>query len=126
MTRKSSISILAGMLLGLMSVLGCVQAGDAVEGSAKADKLDQCVAPTPDMRRNHFEMIKHQRDLTVRQGIRNRDDSLAKCVDCHARKDAAGTSVSIDSEGEWCAGCHEYVAVSIDCFSCHSSVPGGK
>ncbi len=126
MIRKNSVLIPVCVLFGLMLGLGSVQAGEAVEGSAKADKLDQCVAPTSDMRRNHFEMIKHQRDLTVRQGIRNRDDSLAKCVDCHARKDAAGTPVAIDSEGEWCAGCHEYVAVSIHCFSCHSSVPGGK
>lgn len=114
------------MLLGLMTVLGSVQAGEAVDGSAKADKMEQCVAPTQDMRRNHFEMIKHQRDLTVRHGIRNRDDSLAKCVDCHARKDATGTAVPIDAEGEWCAGCHEYTAVNITCFSCHSAVPGGK
>jgi predicted CXXCH cytochrome family protein len=126
MTRKSSIAILAGMLLGLMSVLGSVQAGEAVEGSAKADKLDECVAPTQDMRRNHFEMIKHQRDLTVHQGIRKTDDSLAGCVDCHAQKDAAGAAVAVNSEGQFCAGCHEYAAVSIDCFSCHTAVPGGK
>ena len=126
MTRKSSISILAGMLLGLMSVLGSVQAGEAVEGSAKADKLDECVAPTQDMRRNHFEMIKHQRDMTVRHGIRKTDDSLAGCVDCHAQKDAAGVAVPVNSEGQFCAGCHEYTAVSIDCFSCHTAVPGGK
>ena len=126
MTRNSSTSILAGMLLGLMSVLGSVSAGDAVDGSAKADKLDQCVAPTPEMRRNHFEMIKHQRDLTVHLGIRKTDDSLAGCVDCHARKDSAGAAVAINSEGEFCAGCHEFAAVSIDCFSCHSAVPGDK
>lgn len=126
MTRKSSISTLAGVLLGLLSVLGSAQAGEAVDGSAKADKLDQCVAPTQDMRRNHFEMIKHQRDLTVHQGIRKTDDSLAGCVDCHARKDAAGAGVPVDSEGQFCAGCHEYAAVSIDCFSCHTAVAGGE
>ncbi len=126
MTYKSSISMLAGMLLGLMMALGSLQAGEAVDGSAKADKLDQCVAPTQAMRRNHFEMIKHQRDLTVRHGIRNRDDSLARCVDCHVRRDADGAAVAVNSEGQWCAGCHEYAAVSIECFSCHASVPGGK
>ena len=126
MTRNSSISILAGMLLGLMTVLGSVSAGEAVDGSAKADKLDQCVAPTQEMRRNHFEMIRHQRDMTVHKGIRKTDDSLAGCVDCHARKDTTGAAVAINSEGQFCAGCHEYAAVSIDCFSCHSAVPGGK
>lgn len=126
MTRNSSISILAGMLLGLITAFGGVSAGEAVDGSARADKLDQCVAPTPEMRRNHFEMIKHQRDITVHKGIRKTDDSLAGCVDCHARKDTAGAAVAINSEGQFCAGCHEYTAVSIDCFSCHSAVPGGK
>ena len=114
------------MLLGLMTVLGSVSAGEAVDGSAKADKLDQCVAPTQEMRRNHFEMIRHQRDMTVHKGIRKTDDSLAGCVDCHARKDTTGAAVAINSEGQFCAGCHEYAAVSIDCFSCHSTVPGGK
>ena len=95
MTRNSSISILAGMLLGLMTVLGSVSAGEAVDGSAKADKLDQCVAPTQEMRRNHLGMIKHQRDMTVHKGIRKTDDSLAGCVDCHARKDTTGAAVAI-------------------------------
>jgi hypothetical protein len=126
MTRKSGISLIVGMLFGLFLSLGSVQAGEAVEGTAKADKLDQCVAPTAEMRRNHFEMIKHQRDLTVHHGVRANDDALAKCVDCHARKDVKGHHVPVDGEGQFCSGCHAYVAVQISCFSCHASVPGDK
>ena len=124
MTRISGI-LLAGLMLGLLGP-GVIQAGEAVEGTAKADKLDQCVAPTAEMRRNHFEKIQHQRDITVHQGVRMTDNSLAGCVDCHARRDAAGQPVAVNQPGEFCAGCHEYAAVSIDCFSCHSKVPGGN
>lgn len=123
MTRKSVIMFLAAILSGLYFGLGNVQAGEAVEGTAKAEKLEQCVEPTALMRRNHFTFIEHQRDLTVHQGIRSSKHSLSGCVDCHARKDASGKAVPVDAEGQFCAGCHEYTAVSLDCFSCHRTVP---
>ena len=126
MTRKSGILFLVSAVLGLLISLGTAQARQSVEGSAKADQLDQCVRETPFMRRNHFEMIKHQRDLTVHQGVRKTDESLAQCVDCHAGTDAAGKPVPVDAEGEFCESCHAYTAVSLDCFSCHRTVPGEK
>jgi len=125
MTRISSMMLLAAALSGLFS-LGSVLAAEAVEGTAKADKLEQCVEPTSVMRRNHFEFIKHQRDLTVHQGIRSSKYSLAGCVDCHARKDSAGKFVPVNAEGQFCDACHDYAAVNLDCFSCHSTVPGEK
>ena len=36
------------------------------------------------MRRNHMELLKHQRDDTVRSGIRGAKYSLKDCVGCHA------------------------------------------
>ena len=125
MTRIRSMMLLAITLSGLFG-LGNVYAAEAVEGSAKFEKLEQCVEPTSVMRRNHFEFIKHQRDLTVHQGIRGSKYSLAGCVDCHARKDTAGKFVPVNAEGQFCDGCHDYAAVSLDCFSCHSTVPGEK
>ena len=124
MTGKSSMTLLAILVSSLW--LGTVSAGEAVEGTAKADKLKNCVEPTEVMRRNHFEFIKHQRNLTVHQGIRGSKYSLAGCVDCHARKDAEGKPVPVNSEGQFCDSCHDYAAVHIDCFSCHSTVPGEK
>ena len=125
MTRNSGILLLATLLLGLIS-LGVVQAGTAEKGSSKADGLEQCVRPTDYMKRNHFEVIKHQRDMTVHKGIRATKDSLAGCVDCHANIDAAGKAIPVDAKGQFCAGCHDYVAVNIDCFSCHTNVPEGS
>ena len=100
----------------------------AIEGS-KAASLDACVAPTSLMRRKHFELIKHQRDITVHQGIRKTDDSLAGCIDCHVAKDSHGKYIPVNGvnpetgEKQFCAGCHEYAGVEPPCFSCHATVP---
>ncbi|WP_457667942.1 sulfur reduction protein DsrJ [Thiolapillus sp.] len=126
MTRKSVIMFLAASVAGLFVSLVSAQAGEAVEGTAKADKLEHCVEPTPVMRRNHFEFIKHQRNLTVHKGIRGSKYSLAGCIDCHAKKDAAGKAVPVNAEGQFCDSCHDYAAVSLKCFECHSTVPGEK
>jgi hypothetical protein len=124
---KLSTNLLVGLFALLINVTALagvqVEAVQAVEGSAKADKLDACVAPTPFMRRSHFELIKHQRDITVHQGIRDTDDSLAGCVDCHAAKDAQGNFVPVNAPGQFCAACHEYTAATLDCFSCHAAKP---
>jgi hypothetical protein len=82
-----------------------------------------CVEPTEDMRKNHMEFILHQRDETTLQGIRTSEHSLKQCVSCHAIKDEQGEYVRIDDTKHFCAGCHEYAAVSIDCFQCHADTP---
>jgi hypothetical protein len=88
-----------------------------------APKLDigkggQCVDDPKFMRTNHMKMIVHQRDDTMRLGIRGGKYSLAECVNCHASK--KDNNVLGDSE-HFCQGCHEYAAVKPDCFECHSS-----
>jgi hypothetical protein len=94
--------------------------------SKAATEGGSCVAETAFMRRNHFELIEHQRDITVRQGVRDTTDSLAGCVSCHTSFDKeTGHAKPINAPGEFCAGCHEYTAVNIHCFDCHSTVPEG-
>jgi hypothetical protein len=126
MKLNFGISLLLALALALFTGLGSVQAGEGIEGTAKADKLDACVAPTAFMRRSHFELIKHQRDITVHQGIRKTDNSLAGCVDCHVRKDQQGQHVAVNASGEFCAACHEYTGASLDCFTCHATKPTGN
>ncbi|NIP74111.1 MAG: sulfur reduction protein DsrJ [Gammaproteobacteria bacterium] len=84
---------------------------------------DQCVEPTPDMRRNHMDYILHQRDRTMHLGIRTSKHSLKECIDCHVVKDDTGTPVTYASEDHFCRSCHSYAAVHIDCFECHASTP---
>lgn len=126
MNAKIVSTLLAALCLAVLGTLGSAHAGEALDGSAKADKMDACVAPTPFMRRNHFELIQHQRDITVREGIRKTDNSLSGCVDCHVRKDAEGRHVAINAPGEFCAGCHQYAGASLDCFTCHATMPTGN
>ncbi len=94
-----------------------------INGNSKATMAEACVAPTPEMRRNHMTMVEHQRDITVYKGIRDSDNALHGCIDCHANLDESGKHIPVNAPGQFCAGCHEYVAAQLDCFSCHSTVP---
>ncbi len=83
----------------------------------------KCIAPPEEMRRNHMEMLKHQRDRTLRQGIRGEPASLNACIECHASKQ---TGSVLGSKDNFCQSCHAYVAVKLDCFECHQPKAGFK
>ncbi len=76
----------------------------------------QCVAPAEEMRRNHMEMLKHQRKLTLREGVRGSKVSLNGCIECHASKK---TGSVIGSDENFCQACHAFAAVKLDCWDCH-------
>jgi hypothetical protein len=75
------------------------------------------------MRRNHMRVLMHKRDQTMREGIRNKQYSLRECLACHVVEGADAMPVSIASPDHFCRSCHDYAAVSIDCFQCHASRP---
>lgn len=80
----------------------------------------QCVEDPAFMRRNHMELLKHQRDDTVRGGIRTGKYSLKACIECHASKTSGSVTVASTN---FCQSCHSYAAVKIDCFECHANKP---
>ena len=82
----------------------------------KIERGEVCVAPTGEMRRDHMKMLLHQRDRTMRQGIREPRFSLKNCVDCHASRETG----SVLGKDAFCSSCHAYAAVSMDCFECHT------
>ena len=108
----------------------------------RASQGAQCVADPAFMRRNHMDLLKHQRDDTVRGGIRSAGPpqaasspsggrreasrgpttlakfSLKECIDCHASVKTASVA---KAETNFCVSCHSYAAVKIDCFECHTS-----
>jgi len=84
---------------------------------------DRCVADTDFMRRNHMNMLKHQRDETMQKGVRGEPYSLRDCINCHAVNGADAMPVTVASPQHFCRSCHDYAAVSIDCFQCHASRP---
>ncbi len=79
-----------------------------------------CIQPADVMRREHMNMLVHQRDRTVRDGVRGSPVSLESCVACHAGPGtgAAGGAVTGSPEA-FCESCHQYAAVKLDCFECH-------
>lgn len=83
---------------------------------------EACIAPNEVMRRDHPDMLKHQRDDTVRLGIRGAKASLKACVECHSTT-SDGKAVPVDDPGQFCQSCHAYAAVKPDCFECHATTP---
>ena len=72
---------------------------------------------------NHPTLLRHDRDLTVIDGIRDVNASLAQCVACHAVKGPDSAPVTYESPEYFCRVCHDFAAVQINCFECHKSVP---
>ena len=84
--------------------------------------------PVAYMIRQHPEILKHKRDLTLRKGVRTSKHSLQGCVECHssAKQQTNDEELSyhpIDAKGQFCSDCHEKVGVSLDCFECHRTKP---
>lgn len=95
-----------------------------VSAATNTPKLDigkggQCVEDPQWMRKNHMNLLKHQRDETVRKGIRDEKLSLNNCIECHAS--TVDDSV-IARDDSFCVACHRYEAVKTDCFECHSGI----
>ena len=88
-----------------------------------AGQGDACVADTGFMRRNHMDLLKHQRDETMQDGVRGNPYSLRECLDCHVVMGADAVPVTARDPRHFCRSCHDYAAVSIDCFQCHASRP---
>ncbi len=121
--KRITALVVMGMLLTLSTA--AISGSVVVEGS-KAAGLKDCVAPTMDMRRNHMDYLKHQRNEVVHKGDRSSKFTLAECVSCHASEDKQGHPVPINAESQFCDSCHDYAAVNITCFQCHRKVPEEK
>ncbi len=66
-----------------------------------------CVEPAAWMRANHMKLLKHQRDVIVREGDRSRKYRIEGCSQCHTKR------------AEFCDRCHDYAGVKPECFDCH-------
>ena len=128
--RRAAIGMLAVVLL-IMAGPVVVAHAQEINGKSTGVPLpvipmgagESCVKDTDYMRRNHMDMLKHQRDETVLEGIRSEQYSLKECLDCHAVTGADAKPVTVSSPKHFCRSCHDYAAVSIDCFQCHASRP---
>lgn len=84
---------------------------------------EHCIRDNDFMRRYHMVKLLEQREQTMREGVRGGDFSIARCVTCHTVPGADGKPVSYTNPKHFCRSCHDYEAVSIDCFECHASKP---
>ena len=92
----------------------------AIPQPAKPVTASNCVEPVEVMRREHMNFLLHQRDATVLEGERGSKYSLVGCMDCHNPSESAETAVRYPDPQHFCAGCHLYASVRIDCFECHA------
>jgi hypothetical protein len=128
MARALISALLVTLSLGWALAAQAVEAGDGhryVKAGSRAAGLRACVEPTQYMRRHHMDLIQHQRDATVHQGIRGTRHSLAGCIGCHVGLGSDGHPVAVNAEHQFCRACHEFAAVTVNCFDCHDGVPKG-
>lgn len=115
------------ILVGLTALPMISNAGELgpvpPKAKAKASEKTVCVEPISEMRRNHMTLLKHKRDETLREGIRTKTHSLAECIDCHVTPKKNGEFARIGDSEHFCSSCHNYAAVNVDCFDCHSDLP---
>jgi hypothetical protein len=114
----------------LVLVMGWLSVGVAHAGDVPATRVPkpviesarggQCVEDPAFMRRYHMELLKHQRDDTLRGGIRGAKYSLKTCIECHASQTTNSVTAAPTN---FCVSCHSYAAVKIDCFECHATQP---
>ena len=95
---------------------GTSASGRVAVPAVKIERGEACVAPTDVMRRDHMKLLFTQRDRTMRHGLRESRFSLKNCVDCHASRETG----SVLGKDGFCASCHAYASVRMDCFECHS------
>ena len=92
----------------------------AIPSPGKPANATDCVEPVEVMRRDHMKFLLHQRDATVLEGNRNKQYSLVGCINCHNPASADEKVVRYEDPQHFCASCHNYASVKIDCFECHA------
>lgn len=117
-----SVFVLAAICLASINDPAMAQAmqGRGLQPLVEKAQGRQCVEEPAFMRRNHMKLLKHQRDDTMRGGVRGGNYSLKECVACHASQSSQSVSAE---KGDFCQSCHTYAAVKIDCFECHANRP---
>ncbi len=122
--KKRLNVLLAGLLLILpLSLFAEGILPTVPKAKAKATAEYGCVNPVADMRKNHMKYLLHQRDQTMHKGIRTKKYSLARCIACHVTPDKHGKYPKFGDNNFFCSSCHNYAAVTIDCFQCHNDNP---
>ncbi len=119
-TRAGVVAVLA-VLLALGGVWAAHRGPVARPVIPKAP--GHCVLPLSVMRRTHMMLLRAVREEIVRHDARDTRYRLTHCVACHVQRNATGQPIPVNAPGQFCATCHAYVGVRLDCFDCHAAVP---
>ena len=115
------------ILVGLTALPVLSNAGDLGPTPPKAkmnfSETSKCVKPIGEIRKNHMELLKHKRNLTLREGVRTKENSLVECIKCHVSANDKGEFARFGDDDYFCSSCHNFAAVTLDCFDCHSDLP---
>ena len=117
MILRAALALVLSLAAGIAPAAGDARVARPV---VTIERPGKCVEATDVMRRDHMKLLMHQRDRTMREGVRTKPHSLAGCVECHA---SSKTGSVLGPEG-FCQSCHAYAGVQLDCFECHASKPG--
>ena len=128
MALRHASSVMLTLVLVCMASMACAAEEQTTGNGGLLPVIpmgqgDSCVEDTYFMRRNHMNLLKHQREETMKEGIRGKPYSLKECISCHVVNGPDAKPVTVASPQHFCRSCHDYAAVSIDCFQCHASRP---
>ena len=121
--RAAAALALACAAASLTALAADATAGRVPRPTIGAARGEQCVAEPAFMRRNHMDLLEHQRDETVHRGVRDPRASLKGCIECHASAETGSVAVA---KTDFCVSCHSYAAVKVNCFECHASKPAAR
>ena len=114
MSRRAACLLALTLLFGTLPA--AAEGGGVPKPVISIANPGQCIASPEVMRRTHMELLKHQRDKTMREGERHAKVSLNGCIECHASRSNGSVQ---DGKDNFCQSCHSYAAVKLDCFECH-------
>jgi len=123
MWRPATAVLVSALLVGITAIAPVSAESGALAPRPPKGKGEKCIADTAFMRRNHMQMLLRHRTEAVRSGVHTPQHGLDDCITCHAVAGSDGKPVSFESPQHFCRTCHNYAAVSIDCFECHASRP---
>ena len=117
------VVVLAGLSALSVSTFASEFGPQPPKAKQRVSSEQACVEPIDDIRKNHMEYLLHKRDETLREGVRTKQHSLVECIDCHVTPNEKGEYARIGDDKHFCSSCHNYAAVKVDCFDCHSDLP---
>ncbi|MDR2573875.1 MAG: hypothetical protein LBC94_05980 [Desulfovibrio sp.] len=75
------------------------------------------------MRNNHQALLKDRMNAVYPLTVPQQAVSIEQCVTCHVTRGEDNAPLSADNSKHFCRGCHARQNVSVNCFSCHASLP---